>query len=33
MPWRRLGDGTLYRLDSHLFYQQFDGNGGIVLAP
>ncbi len=31
MPWRRLADGTLYRLDSHLFYQRFDGNGGMVL--
>ena len=31
MPWRRLTDGSLYRLDSHYFYQQFDGNGGMVL--
>jgi hypothetical protein len=31
MPWRRYTDGTLYRLDSHLFYQRFDGNGGMVL--
>ena len=31
MPWRRYADGTLYRLDSHIFYQRFDGNGGMVL--
>jgi hypothetical protein len=31
MPWRRYADGTLYRLDSHLLYQRFDGNGGMVL--
>ncbi len=31
MPWRREADGDLYRIDSHLFYQRFDGVGGIVL--
>jgi hypothetical protein len=31
MPWRRRADGELYRLDSHLFYQRFDGVGGIIL--
>lgn len=30
MPWRRYADGTLYRLDSHLFYQRFDGAGGMI---
>lgn len=30
MPWRGLGDGTLYRLDSHLFYQRIDGKCGMV---
>jgi hypothetical protein len=33
LRWRRLADGTLYPIDEHLFYQRFDGNGGIVLAP
>jgi hypothetical protein len=31
LPWRRLADGTLYPLDEHVFYQRFDGNGGIRL--
>jgi hypothetical protein len=31
MPWRRYAGGTLYRLDEHLFYQRFDGAGGMVL--
>jgi hypothetical protein len=33
MPWRRYADGTLYRLDSHLFYQRFDGAGGMIFNP
>jgi len=33
LRWRRLADGALYPIDEHLFYQRFDGNGGIVLAP
>ena len=31
LPWRRLADGTLYRLGSHLCGSRFDGNGGMVL--
>jgi hypothetical protein len=31
MPWRRLADGTLYRLGSHMCPSRFDGNGGMVL--
>jgi hypothetical protein len=30
LPWRRLADGTLYRLGSHLCGSRFDGNGGMV---
>jgi hypothetical protein len=33
MPWRRYADGSLYRLDSHLFYQRFDGAGGMIFNP
>ncbi|MCE9612623.1 MAG: hypothetical protein K8T26_00010, partial [Lentisphaerae bacterium] len=32
MPWRRLADGTLYRLGSHMCGSRFDGNGGMILA-
>lgn len=31
MPWRRYADGTLYRLNDHSSFSQFDGNGGMIL--